>query len=280
MKSKNDKLPQPDENQPQNTKNQFTEFYEKNVNWMDGGDGDPMVGFRNFYSDYFKENEPDYERLKSGLIDTKKPTKKSGPNKAPEVFKALFKLPYKTTQTIETHDLTQIEKTFGAEIIAHGVEEAKGGMHNLLLMCISNQVRAPAGYWGPFKDGMPNMSPLSHGPYYLIHAMPSKPLTTEPNNPLLTDIACILVPFKENRDILLEQMQKMAQVNLVTPERTALIGSKIITYSEFLKELQAQAQLTQSPSKANRCGFFAPTANAQEPTDEGSPNEKRAKKMP
>lgn len=222
--------------QPIPTKIKFTDFYEPNINWMDEPEINVLEMLKSYYLSYFQDNTCNYERIKTDILESKKakPT-----NKAHELFKALFKMPYKTIGSVVTPDLIQIEEEFGEEIFAHGVEEQKGGMYNLLLMCISNQVRVPSEYWGTFVRGLPNISPVGHGPYYLIYTMPSvNQLVPQPHNPQLSDVARILVPFSENSTILIDKLEAMVAVNLITQEAKRMFIEKLVTYKEFLNELR------------------------------------------
>ena len=231
----------------------FNNFYEENINWIDDCDNFIEV-LRDFYPVYFNGDNPDYNKIKEDILVpyTKKPN-----NKAHEAFKSLFKIPYISTTTIKSDDLDNIVKEFGAGIIAHGVEEMKGGMYNLLLMCISNQVRVPSSFWGAFVSGMPNISPVGHGPYYLIYSTPFVNTSSSPRtNATFSDIAHILVPFKENKEILIDKLEAMIKVNLITPESKAMFINKLVTYQELICDLRVQPTIEKIPSTSKNNSFF------------------------
>lgn len=236
----------------------FNDFYTKNTNWMDDPAFSVLDTLRSFYGEFFKGQLPDYNNIREILVSAKG-LKDQKPSKAKELFKSLFKMPYKNTRTIDTDELSLIESQFGARIIAHGVEEAKGGMYNLLLMCVADKVWAPSAYWGPFVSGLPNVSPLSHGPYYLIYKMPTINETAPiPNNPKLSNIARILLPFGENRSILIEKLDEMVQKELITESAKDNFVSKLITYAEFLEQLKIVSSAdAQKENRPIRPKFFS-----------------------
>lgn len=209
----------------------FNDYYQINNNWQD----DPEINFLQIlqlsYPDYFRGSEPDYKKIAADVVNIKK---------ARELFKNLFKMSFKTFGPIFSQELIEIVNRYGKKIIAHGVGEAKGGMCNLLLMNISNQVLVPSQYWDKFVKGPSNISPLTHGPYYLIYSTPFHKKSRPTHKLLLSDMVCILVPFIENREILIEQLSKMTALEMVTEERKTLFINKTKTYFEFLQELECQ----------------------------------------
>jgi hypothetical protein len=220
--------------------NTFNDFFQPNNNWMDLYGTDYLSFLTSFYPIYFQGDAPDYEKIKADILI---PYAIKGDNKAHELFKNLFKMPSVSTKTIVTDDLEHIESEFGATIQAHGVEEQKGGMYNLLLMCISNQIRVPSCNWGAFISGSPNISPVGHGPYYLIYSMPGINQSSVPkNNANLSDIARIVVPFPENKDILKDKLEQMIQVNLIDSQAKDMFIDKLVTYQEFLSQLRSHVK--------------------------------------
>ncbi|MCL5273102.1 MAG: hypothetical protein M1486_07380 [Gammaproteobacteria bacterium] len=218
----------------------FNDFYQPNNNWLDFCGTDYTDVLKSIYPIYFQGDAPDYEKIKADILI---PYTKKSNNKAHEVFKNLFKMPSVNTKTIVTDDLDHIESEFGDKIWAHGVEELKGGMYNLLLMCISNQVRVPSGNWGAFISGLPNISPVRHGPYYLIYSMPGINQSSVPqNNANLSDVARILVPFSENKDILKDKLEQMLQLNLIDCQAQNRFIDKLVTYQEFLGQLRSHVK--------------------------------------
>jgi hypothetical protein len=258
--------------QPENNKNStdnkraktFNNFYEKNVNWMDDSDINPIATLQSFYPIYFQGDIPDYEKIKT---DISLPHTNNANNKAHDLFKSLFKMPYKNIATVSTDDLEHLESEFGTEINAHGVEEEKGGMYNLLLMCISNQVRVPSSYWGFFVSGMPDISPVGHGPYYLIYSMPFVNKASIPgNNVNLSDVARILVPFSENKEILTDKLDAMVKVNLINPESKTMFINKLVTYQELLNDLKVHSKIKEIPDANNNHSFFNSTSLSPDPS--------------
>lgn len=97
-----------------------------------------VVASASFYDEYFVENEVDYELLKDDICQRV--------HRARALFKDLFFVGYRirldddAPQPMDMASFQNIVTTYGHRIIAHGVEEAKGGMSNLLLMCVSGGV--------------------------------------------------------------------------------------------------------------------------------------------
>ena len=212
----------------------FGRFYNKNVSWMTwSGEARSLAILKSRFPLYYQEdNTVNYELLKLNIHTPK----------ASDLFKYLFHIPYQTLKNIDIDAIKTIEQQFGDHIIAHGIAEMKGGMYNLLLMCVSNQIRAPYEHWGAFVYGPSDISPVPHGPYYLIHSMPSLPQDV-PNNPALSDVACILVPFPENKIILEDRLDQMITRGLTTAEQKVMFLDKIRTYDELLSELNAHQEL-------------------------------------
>jgi hypothetical protein len=206
----------------------FSECYQPNENWMDEPGVEPLKVLRDFYPQYFIGDQPDYTQLKANVLTD---------SKAKELFKGLFKLPFKSIKPIHSDHLDDIVRLFGPEITAHGVEDMKGGLYNLLLMCISNKVLAPSGSWGPFVKSLPNISPLSHGPYFLIYSSPLLANGKSPHNPLFDEISYILIPFGEQRQILADKLRYMVAVDLITDTKRDAFMLKLLTYNEFLNKL-------------------------------------------
>lgn len=240
-----------------NASDVFNQYYKPKNHWTTSGHCDVLAILQGKFPKYYvRDNEPlatepDYKLLKDDLCNEQARKGNTIIQNANELFKSLFMIPVITTVRVETDELRDIESKFGSSIMAHGVEEAKGGMYNLLLMCISNRVYAPSGYWGTFISGMPNISPLSHGPYYLIYNMPPfTPAVKGPNNPTFSELARILVPFDENKEILIGKLNKMVNVELITAEKRDMFIDKLVTYKQFLNELNDLGLQTQTTSSA------------------------------
>lgn len=245
----------------------FTDFYEKNTNWIDYPEINFTATLMSQFPKYFEGNNLNIQLLKDDIIEGNVKVKGKAPNKAPDLFKSLFKMPFKTLRRVATPDLMQIENEFGNSIVAHGVEEAKGGMYSLLMMCLCNKVRACSAFWGFFISGMPNISPVEHGPYYIIYKMPTINQTAkQPNNPSLNEVARILVPFQENKDILIGKLEMMVQLELIAIEQKEMFINKMVTYEGLLHELKTLAPSNRSSASTlvysdnNNC-FFDPKSN-------------------
>lgn len=273
MKRKFEEFEEPDnkQNNPEiQNEETFASFFEENINWMNDSEMNPMATLKAFYPIYFHGDSIDYEKMRADILI---PYTKKSNNKAHELFKCLFKMPFKAIKSVNTDDLLHIESEFGAGITAHGVEESKGGMYNLLLMCISNQVRVPSNYWGALISGQPNISPLSHGPYYLIYSLPFASTSAIPrNNAYLSDIARILVPFPENKEILTCKLEEMVAVGLITPESKKMFTDKLVTYSELLVDLRAMAEVRETPEVSSYSFFNSTSSSALKTNDLDTPS--------
>lgn len=195
-----------------------------------------FTALKSKYPEYFIDDQPNYVKIGEEL--------KNNPLKAKaarEIFISYFKFPYKSTYKTSNTDypyMMQLIEEFGSQITAHGVEESKGGMYNLLMMAVSNKVCVPQSYWGSLIPGLPNISPVSHGPFYVIYETPFYEQQSYPHNPLFAEIAYILVPFELNKTFLCEAMEKMVALELTTESVKALFISKLRSYEEFYGELK------------------------------------------
>ncbi len=227
----------------------FEDFYMKNDdNWL-AYTPEPLKILRHLYPDYFYAEEK--ERVNYPAVKQALSLQKSS---ARNLFLSLFSMPHVTSSSaILTDALCQIEGRFGEQIIAHGVEESKGGMRSLLMMALINQVQSPKQYFGALISGTPDITALSHGPYYLIYSLPSKKKTTSPNYPAFTDIAKVLVPFDENKTMLAAKLDEMHALKLISKEAYSEFINKLVTYDELLLELVAHAEsLPLSTSKKRK----------------------------
>lgn len=249
------------ENTSDDSTKRFKNHYKANVNWMDDKSIDPDAILREMYSTYYTKGELDCDKLKADIIITSKQFK----NKSYELFKCLFKMPFRAINACNTSDLEHLVTEFGKKIVAHGVEEAKGGMYNLLLMCVSNQIKVSSVFWGHLINGPANISPLCHGPYYLIYAMPSLHASRKaPTNAKFTDLARILVPFPENKDILLDKLEEMVKMGLISDEMKQDFTDKLVTYNELLSELRLHAEMQPAPVP-NAHAFYKPNCSNASP---------------
>lgn len=229
----------------------YLSCYIPNENWLDTVPN-PLEILQSYFPQFFEGNQVEWGRME--ILKNSSKLTKYNPNyshyhKATELFKALYKLPMicapdKLAELDRHPALRSIISLVGNRIIAHGVEEAKGGMYNLLLMCVSQTVFAGANQWGQFLDGPPNISPLCHGPYYIIYSTNG---IEHPNNPGMAKIECILVPFKENIDTLKTILQKMLENSLITRIQKSDFERKLTYYDELaIKLIMPSAQ---QPSK-------------------------------
>lgn len=217
----------------------FSRFYEENFNWQNEPDVDFDAMLKSFYPEYFIAGQLDQAKLREDLLLTDRRDEKLA-SRAREVFKNVYKLNYKLrpeSSSFESSLVIQKIISQGYRIMAHGVEEAKGGMYNLLMMCIANKILAPSCYWGFFIPGLPNISPVSHGPYYIIYTTRARPEQDFPNFPVLEDVEKIVVPFRENCYILCEMLDKMMLDGLCSAKECEIFLEKLIDYREFARYL-------------------------------------------
>ncbi|MDR3502655.1 MAG: hypothetical protein P4L79_08745 [Legionella sp.] len=230
----------------------FKEDYVYDLNWHEIKDH-IFAALKYRYPEYFTDDKPNYIKIGEEL--------KNNPLKAKaarEIFISYFKFPYQSTHRTANTEypyMMDIINECGNQIIAHGVEEAKGGMYNLLMMAVSNQVCVPQVYWGALIPGQPNISPVSHGPFYVIYETPFYEQESYPHNPKFTEIACILVPFELNKTLLSEAMEKMVSLELTTESVKQLFISKLRSYAEFYDELLEQKK---ESTKTLANSFVAP----------------------
>lgn len=253
----------------------FNECYVYDINWNEIK-VHIFAALKYRYPEYFIDDKPNYTKIGEEL--------KNNPMKAKaarEIFISYFKFPYQSTHKTSSTEypyIMDIIKEFGKQITAHGVEEAKGGMYNLLMMAVSNKVCVPQVFWGALVPGLPNISPVSHGPFYVIYDTPFHKQESHPHNPLFTEISCILVPFEFNKDLLSEAMEKMVALELTTEKVKEVFISKLRSYEEFYEELLAHRKKTTNSFVAP-LSWMATTGHASsseektEPSQEATPSE-------
>lgn len=218
-------------------------------NWMTFPGINVRKTLEDFYPNYFLENSGsdtleesiDYQTLQTGIIE--------GDKSAKEVFKNLFPIPYSLKHNAKYYSnsaLKEIMDNYGHRILAHGVEDMKGGMSNLLMMCISQQVKVQPSFWGQFKDGPPNISPINHGPYYVIAAIDNDHANL--NRPALNDMEQIIVPLQENIETLRDMLCQLKHKRLVSEQQAQTFMSKVTDYQSFLSYLDT-LEPTASPSQ-------------------------------
>jgi hypothetical protein len=243
-------------------KNTFDTCYNQKKSWLeDYPRHQHQQVLKGYFSDYFTNDEVDYQKLKNGLLKNYAHKTTKSLNKSTEALKILFHHGYQAhSNEIHTEDLDEIIENHGGEILAHGVEEAKGGMYNLLSMCVTNKVTVQSMYWGPIIEGAPDISALSHGPYYIIFSTPMTP-QKNPNYPTLDEIPYILVPFEENKVILESRLNEMVSLNMIEENSKDVFMSKLKTYCELNKELKAYKKQDNvqinTPKTINTNTFFS-----------------------
>jgi hypothetical protein len=261
--------------------NRFDDFYKKNDSWLTYA-LNPLETLRLSYPDYFHTDEQarvNYQAIKQALLHPRDTTQQK---KAREIFLNLFSMPHVTFRSyISTPALNQIETNFGAQITAHGVEESKGGMRTLLMIALTNKVQSPGQYFGALTLGAPDITALSHGPYYLIYSMPSAVKATHPDYPDFTEIAKVLVPFDENKVMLTDKLNEMHTLDLISTETRDEFIDKLMTYDDFLVLLEVLTPDTSKKRKnpdskqaselANLSLFRGDERGAEEPEPESAP---------
>jgi|GEM_PF-5505982 len=226
----------------------FEEYFVPTENWMD----DPMVKnpmqfLASMYPKYFGEKGIKYDLLLEH-IKAKRTDKESSTNwhNARELFINLFRFefrpnpePGRSYRCMENFNL--IINNHGPNLMAHGVEDVKGGMHNLLMMCICDCVRVPSSGWGSLVDigGAPNLSPESHGPYFIIASTYGG---NAPDNPSINHIEYILLPFQENIDDLKKQLEAVKKCGMITTQQQEAFEAKLISYEALNTVLDERMQ--------------------------------------
>ncbi len=189
------------------------------------------------YKNFYIDSQLDTEKFKASLIQVKTESW----FKAKELFKTLNYFPHKYIGGSHSEFLLEnIVELYGSQILAHGVEESKGGRNNLLLMAIANCVCISPQYWGPLLNGAPSIVSLSHGPYYVVYTSQASERTQIHKNPSLDEVESIVVPFKENILELMDKINVLKQAGLIDDIGFKRFTSKLETYDGFKKRLDLQ----------------------------------------
>ncbi|MFO1258046.1 MAG: hypothetical protein U1E78_06525 [Gammaproteobacteria bacterium] len=258
----------------------FLKHYSPNDSFYLGLNSEAKNEFvKNHFRDFANENGVDFKILSSKLIEYSNCTQKNKPNslhKAVDLFKTHFAFPFKciSPSCIYGDVFEEIKNNYGVNIVAHGVEEAKGGCNNILLMWVTGKVVAPAIYWGALVDGLPNISPISHGPYYLISSISGG---NAPNNPSPNEVLYVLVPFEEVKAMLKEKIDSLQENKLLSSEVAENLISKVITYGEFLDILNLKFKKSKT---VEFCGKRKKFDDADHGSDSESDIQPRKKFMP
>ncbi len=206
-----------------------------------------MQAIQSQYPMFFKDGTLNAAALKDALSSSdNSPKARSLRKKAIDTVKSLYVADFKlvsggSSALLKSESIAKI-KQHGERIISRGVEEAKGGIANLLLIAIAGKVTVPAESWGLFVDGPPDISPLCHGPYYLIASTMSnqEDLTKDLN---FAEVRYVLVPFPEQVEELTIKATKLQEQGLMSPEQATVFCKKLIDYQSFSLTLAEQAEL-------------------------------------
>lgn len=223
----------------------FEDCFKPKTSWMDYEGVNVQATLISHYSDFYDLNTQNLipvalcRRLQNLNCVDKKISRED--KKAVELFKELSRFPYTNARArscIEHPDLQRIISEFGSRILAHGVEEAKGGICNLLMMALSGKVLIPTAYWGPLTPGPANISPLCHGPFFVVHSIDAETTGKELRNKQpFESIDCILLPFEEVKVEVLKLVQKLLDIGLFDSTVANTFESKLKTYDEYYQEL-------------------------------------------
>lgn len=228
---------------------QYADFFENNENWLDWSPN-PNIAIKTTYPEFFHDGQHLHLAFLKEWLFYKKKIDCRLHTKSKDLFKALFKMPdrlvaHRANELSFCVTLSAVSRRFGSIITAHGVEEQKGGLYNLLLMCVSGTITIPKQSWGKFIDGMPNISPRGHGPYYIIHS--TKSGLFPKNNQPLSEVEYILVPFAENISHLTHALTKMVAIGFIDLKQQIDFTAKLIDYEAFGRELLQTRPVKQAP---------------------------------
>jgi hypothetical protein len=199
----------------------------------------PIEFIESFYPIFFcGKGKIQFKKITMALKEKKKDDKQL--HQAKEVIKNVFRFAntFVYNKTISNiYIFQQLSKKYGANLAAHGVEESKGGLVNILLICISGSVTVNNSNWGKLQDGPPNISPIPHGPYFIISK--NKEITKQQT---IKDISKILLPCQENVKQFKEKLQEAQDAELITQEINDECTKKTTSVTEFFNALEALNQ--------------------------------------
>lgn len=240
--------------------NSFEAFFKKKDFWWDydSQDQDPtqtkMQQLKAFYPDFFTGEHPNFEMLREGLKAYSHKNPSAASKKSLDLFKNLFPFPWRCIRTsLRAHDdFAKLKAEYGDKLTAHGIEEAKGGPYNLLMMALTNKVKSPSAYWGSLVDGAPNISPVPHGPYYLIYEIKGwKDKERAPNFIDFDEVEFVLVPFPEIKQEVLSLAYKMLENGLLQKNQVEQVENKILDMSGFYSLLRENLAKTSTKREAS-----------------------------
>ena len=198
----------------------------------------PIEFIESFYPIFFcGKGKIQFKKITMALKEKKKDDKQL--HQAKEVIKNVFRFAntFVHNKTISNIDIfQQLSKKYGANLTAHGVEESKGGLVNILLMCISGSVTVNNSSWGKLLDGPPGISPIPHGPYFIISK--NEEITKQQT---IKDISKILLPCQENVKQLTEKLQEAQNRELIDQDTNNEITKKITSVTQFYNDLNQES---------------------------------------
>jgi hypothetical protein len=212
--------------------------YVYNKNWLDYFSPEiQKLQIRLTYPEFFYGSELNLAYTQAEL--KRRPSRKEKPSKIRDMIIARYKFAVSADDSYYaslSDYLYRLPRRYSLHVIAHGVEQAKGGLGTLLMICLSGEVRVSALSWGPLQDGPPNMSPLRHGPYYII-ASTQRGVEKNLNTSKLLDMEHILVPYPENVKMLSEKLDALVEDKLLGLEACKAYKAKLIDYKKFADKL-------------------------------------------
>ncbi len=229
----------------------FDMFFEKKGSWRDLVSSEQAT---EIFNDWHKDFVND-----TGVVNTQavitalrggKP-RDLLPSKARDLCKELLNMDWKPKVKLNvqnTENFTRLKENYGHRILAHGVEDGKGGVSSIVMMCITGKVQAISSYWGALVDGYPNISPVPHGPYFIIYDINLSSEAGSPNNPSCDKITYVLVPCLEVANSLKEKLEEARKLGFIDQRTLEKFQSKIVTYDD-LYEICSRRDLEESQQK-------------------------------
>jgi hypothetical protein len=241
---------------------EFNTCYTANTSYYLALNAQDKLNFvKRHFPDFIENEQINFDMLKTQILawasnNTK--FKSNSERKAIDLFKTIYAQPFICTSSSPQYQplFETIMRHYGDNITAHGVEESKGGLKNIFLMAITGKIAASSMYWGALVNGLPNISPVPHGPYYLI-ASTSVNKKIPLSNLTLEDMQYILVPFDEIKISAIYSINILKENGLLDQVATNILQSKLITYQEFHDILMHEQALTPPAS-------FCPQASSSQ----------------
>lgn len=151
-----------------------------------------------------------------------------------DLFSNFKLLMQKLPPDIQELQNTLLEKGFNSFYCVHGIENAKGGIRNLLNIMIEGVLRAP--YSGGLNDGPSDIAAGPHGPYYVV-LNPAYDSVVSKRCFLWKERAQVafLVPQAEDRQFLEKGLSLAVERGYITEREKKRALAKVITYQEFVE---------------------------------------------